>query len=82
MELAELRKRQSYLNIELMNNHMLAFEIALSKLLFDDREYFKKHYMFMEATNSKHPKHPNSLLFKHSQTREYWRISYNLLDCI
>ena len=31
MELKELRKRQSYLNIELMNNYMMAFEIALKK---------------------------------------------------
>jgi len=78
----DLKKLSSYMNFELMDNHKLAFEIALSKILFDDREYFKKYYMFMEATSAKHPKHPNTLLFKHSQTREYWRIGYELLDCI
>ncbi len=82
MDLTEIRKRQSYLNIELMNNYRLAFDIALSKISIDDHEDFKKHYMFMEATSSKHPKHPNTLLFKHDETREHWRISYELLDCI
>ena len=63
MELTELRKRQSFLNIEMMNNYMLAFEIALNKK-FLDKEYFIKNMMFMEATNSKHPTYPNTLLFK------------------
>ena len=75
MELAELRKRQSYLNIELMNNYMMAFEIALNKK-FLDKEYFIKNMMFIEATNSSHPKHPDTLLFKDSITREHLRISY------
>ena len=82
MDLQEIQKRQSYLNIELMNNYRLAFDIALSKILIDDQEDFKKHFMFMEATSSKHPKHPNTLLFKHNETREHWRIGYELLDCI
>ena len=77
MELAELRKRQSYLNIELMNNYMLAFDIALSKK-FINRNYFIDNMMFIEATNSSHPKHPNTLLFKDSQTREHLRISYEV----
>ena len=50
MELAELRKRQSYLNIDLMNNYMMAFDIALSKK-FINRKYFIDNMMFMEATN-------------------------------
>ena len=77
MELAELRKRQSYLNIELMNNYMMAFDIALSKK-FINRNYFIDNMMFIEATNSSHPKHPNTLLFKDSQTREHLRISYEV----
>ena len=76
MELAELRKRQSYLNIELMNNYMMAFDIALSKK-FIDKKYFIDHMMFMEATNSKHPTYPNTLLFKDSITREHLRINYD-----
>ena len=76
MELAELRKRQSYLNIELMNNYMMAFEIALNKK-FLDKEYFIKNMMFMEATNSEHPTYPNTLLFKDSITRESLRINYD-----
>ena len=38
MELAELRKRQSYLNIDLMNNYMMAFDIALTKKFLDNSE--------------------------------------------
>ena len=76
MELAELRKHQSFLNIELMNNYMLAFDIALSKK-FINQKYFIDHMQFFEATNSKHPKHPNTLLFKDSITRESLRINYD-----
>ena len=76
MELAELRKRQSFLNIEMMNNYMLAFDIALSKK-FINRKYFIDNMMFIEATNSSHPKHPDTLLFKDSITRESLRINYD-----
>ena len=76
MELAELRKRQSYLNIDLMNNYMMAFDIALSKK-FIDKKYFIDNMMFLEATNSKHPSYPNTLLFKDSITREHLRINYD-----
>ena len=75
MELVELRKRQSFLNIEMMNNYMLAFDIALSKK-FINKKYFIDNMMFIEATNSKHPNHPDTLLFKDSITREHLRISY------
>ena len=78
MELTELRKRQSFLNIEMMNNYMLAFDIALSKK-FINKKYFIDNMMFIEATNSKHPKHPDTLLFKDSITREHLRISYQLV---
>ena len=78
----DIAKRNSFLNKDLMKNYQKSFDIALSKILIDDHEDFKKYYMFMEATSSKHPKHPNTLLFKHSQTREYWRIGYELMDCI
>ena len=77
MELAELRKRQSYLNIDMMNNYMMAFDIALNKK-FLDKEYFIKNMMFVEATNSKHPKHPDTLLFKDSITREHLRLKYEV----
>jgi len=77
MELAELGKRQSFLNIELMNNYMLAFDIALSKK-FIDKKYFIDNMMFIEATNSKHPKHPDTLLFKDSITREHLRLKYEV----
>ena len=76
MELAELRKRQSFLNIEMMNNYMLAFDIALSKK-FIDKKYFIDNMMFLEATNSSDPKNPNTLLFKDSITREHLRINYD-----
>ena len=76
MELKELRKRQSYLNIELMNNYMMAFEIALKKE-FLNKDYFIKYMMFMEATNEKHPSYPNTLLFKDSITREHLRFNYD-----
>ena len=55
---------------------------ARSLAILQNQEDFKKNYMFMEATNAKHPKNPNSLLFKHKITREYTRIPYELLDCI
>ena len=77
MELAELRKRQSYLNIDMMNNFMLAFDIALSKK-FIDKKYFIDNMMFLEATNSSDPKNPNTLLFKDSQTREHLRLKYEV----
>ena len=76
MDLTEIRKRQSFLNIEMMNNYMLAFEIALNKK-FLDKEYFIDHMMFMEATNSSHPTYPNTLLFKDKITRESLRINYD-----
>ena len=75
MELAELEKRQSFLNIDLMENYMMAFDIALAKK-FIDKKYFIDNMMFMEATNSSHPTNPNTLLFKDSITREHLRISY------
>lgn len=75
MELTEIRKRQSYLNIDLMNNYMMAFDIALSKK-FIDKKYFIDNMMFMEATNSSDPKNPNTLLFKDKITRESFRINY------
>ena len=75
MELAELRKRQSYLNIDMMNNYMMAFDIALSKK-FINKKYFIDNMMFLEATNSSDPKNPNTLLFKDSQTREHLRLKY------
>ena len=75
MELTEIRKRQSFLNIDLMNNYMLAFDIALSKE-FINKKYFIDNMMFMEATNSSDPKNPNTLLFKDSITREHLRINY------
>tara|TARA_R100000773_G_scaffold41960_1_gene38832 strand:+ start:295 stop:465 length:171 start_codon:yes stop_codon:yes gene_type:complete len=55
---------------------MMAFDIALTKK-FLDKEYFIKNMMFMEATNSKHPTYPNTLLFKDSITREHLRINYD-----
>ena len=76
MYLKDIQKRQSYLNIELMNNYMMAFDIALNKK-FLDKEYFIKNMMFMEATNSKHPTYPNTLLFNDSITREHLRINYD-----
>ena len=76
MDLTEIRKRQSFLNIEMMNNYMLAFDIALSKK-YINKKYFIKNMMFMEATNSSHPTYPNTLLFKDKITRESLRINYD-----
>ena len=82
MDLQELARRKSYMNIELCNNFKLAFDIALSKISVDEEEYFKNNMMFLEATNHKHPKWPNCLFFKDYQTRETIRIGYDLMDCI
>ena len=76
MDLTEIRKRQSFLNIEMMNNYMLAFDIALSKK-FINKKYFIDNMMFMEATNSSSPTYPNTLLFKDKITRESLRINYD-----
>ena len=76
MDLTEIRKRQSFLNIEMMNNYMLAFDIALSKK-YINKKYFIDHMMFMEATYSSHPTYPNTLLFKDKITRESLRINYD-----
>tara|TARA_A100000172_G_C3010546_1_gene99618 strand:- start:642 stop:875 length:234 start_codon:yes stop_codon:yes gene_type:complete len=76
MDLQEIQKRQSYLNIDMMNNYMVAFDIALSKK-FINKKYFIENMMFMEATNDSHPTYPNSLLFKDSITRESLRINYD-----
>lgn len=76
MDLQEIQKMQSYLNIDMMNNYMVAFDIALSKK-FIDKKYFIDNMMFMEATNSSHPTYPNTLLFKDSITRESLRINYD-----
>ncbi len=76
MDLTEIRKRQSFLNIEMMNNYMLAFDIALSKK-FINKKYFIENMMFMEATNSSSPTYPNTLLFKDKITRESLRINYD-----
>ena len=75
MDLTEIRKRQSFLNIEMMNNYMLAFDIALSKK-YINKKYFIDHMMFMEATNSSHPTYPNTLFFKDRVTKEYTKIKY------
>jgi hypothetical protein len=75
MELTKIHERQSYLNIDMMNNYMMAFDIALSKK-FIDKKYFIDNMMFIEATNSSDPKNPNTLLFKDSITRESFRINY------
>ena len=76
MDLQEIQKMQSYLNIDMMNNYMVAFDIALSKK-FIDKKYFIDNMMFMEATNSSHPTYPNTLLFKDKITRESLRINYD-----
>ena len=75
MDLQEIQKMQSYLNIDMMNNYMVAFDIALSKK-FINKKYFIDNMMFLEATNSSDPKNPNTLLFKDSQTREHLRLKY------
>ena len=76
MDLQEIQKRQSYLNIDMMNNYMIAFDIALSKK-FINKKYFIDNMMFMEATNSEHPTYPNTLLFKDKLTRESLRVNYD-----
>ena len=76
MDLQEIQKRQSYLNIDMMNNYMIAFDIALSKK-FINKKYFIDNMMFMEATNSEHPTYPNTLLFKDKITRESLRVNYD-----
>tara|TARA_B100000085_G_scaffold266109_1_gene274451 strand:+ start:778 stop:1017 length:240 start_codon:yes stop_codon:yes gene_type:complete len=74
---------RDYINLELSNNEKLAFKIAFDKLdesLFDTDQV--KYWMFIEATNSKHPKWPNTLFFKDRVTRETFKIGYDLLDTI
>ena len=82
MDSQELARRKSYMNIELCNDFKLAFDIALSKISVDEEEYFKNNMMYLEATNHKHPKWPNTLFFKDRVTRETFKIGYDLLDTI
>ena len=79
MDLQELAKRKSYMNIDLCNDFKKCFDIALSKG-YIDKEYFKKNMQFIEATNGMHPNWPNCLFFKDYQTRETLRIKYDLYD--
>ena len=79
MDLAELQKVKTFMNLELCQNYKLAFDIALSKG-YIDKEYFKKNMQFIEATNGMHPKWPNCLFFKDYLTRETLRIKYDLYD--
>ena len=69
---------REYINLELSNNEKLAFQIAFDKLddsLFDTDQV--KYWMFIEATNDKHPSWPNCLFFKDYLTRETLRIRYD-----
>ena len=74
---------RDYINLELSNNEKLAFQIAFDKLddsLFDTDQV--KYWMFIEATNGKHPKWPKYLFLKDRVTRETFKIGYDLMDCI
>tara|TARA_R100001015_G_C4585276_1_gene141285 strand:+ start:476 stop:724 length:249 start_codon:yes stop_codon:yes gene_type:complete len=76
-----LKEVSPYLNMELTNNHKLAFKIALDKLgATVENPVNITTWMFIEATNAIHPTSPNVLIFKDQITRESFKISYDLYD--
>ena len=69
------------LNLELTNDHKLAFKIALDKLeaTIEDPVDITM-WMFLYATNFQDRENPNTLFFKDRVTRKTYKIPYGLYD--
>ena len=72
----DLQKPNSSINYELTLKPNLSWEIALKKISPGDQKDLKDNYQFIEATNWRHSENPNTLIFKHSLTREHKKIKY------
>ncbi len=65
------------LNLELTNDHKLAFKIALDKLgATVENPVDITMWMFLYATNFQDKENPNTLFFKDRVTKEYTKIRY------
>ncbi len=69
------------LNLELTNDHKLAFKIALDKLgATVENPVDITMWMFLYATNFQDKENPNTLFFKDRVTRKTYKIPYGLYD--
>ena len=69
------------LNLELTNDHKLAFKIALDKLgATIEKPVDITMWMFLYATNFQDKENPNTLFFKDRVTRKTYKIPYGLYD--
>tara|TARA_R100000734_G_scaffold10751_1_gene8074 strand:+ start:188 stop:427 length:240 start_codon:yes stop_codon:yes gene_type:complete len=69
------------LNLDLTENHKLAFKIALDKLgATIENPVNITMWMFLYATNYQDKENPNTLFFKDRVTRETYKIPYGLSD--
>ena len=69
------------LNLELPENHQLAFKIALDKLgATIENPIDITMWMFLYATNFQDKENPNTLFFKDRVTRKTYKIPYGLYD--
>ena len=69
------------LNLELTDDHKLAFKIALNKLgATVENPVDMTMWMFLYATNWQDRENPNTLFFKNRLTRETYKIGYDLSD--
>jgi len=69
------------LNLDLTENHKLAFKIALDKLgATIENPVNITMWMFLYATNFQDKENPNTLFFKDRVTRKTYKIPYGLHD--
>ena len=69
------------LNLDLTENHKLAFKIALDKLgATIENPVNMTMWMFLYATNYQDKENPNTLFFKDRVTRKTFKIPYGLYD--
>ena len=69
------------LNLELTDDHKLAFKIALNKLgATIENPIDITMWMFLYATNFQDRENPNTLFFKDRVTRKTYKIPYGLYD--
>ena len=69
------------LNLELTDDHKLAFKIALNKLgATVENPVDITMWMFLYATNFQDRENPNTLFFKDRVTRKTYKIPYGLYD--
>jgi len=69
------------LNLDLTENHKLAFKIALDKLgATIENPVNITMWMFLYATNFQDKENPNTLFFKDRVTRKTYKIPYGLYD--